>query len=1336
MYRKKAVALIMFILIVVTTGCIMQYSWASENEVTFEQYKADYYMNYSPYKYFKTEDFKLPYRAVVEKNKNNVAYNGLINAWEIATFNLSDVTEYSKKRIGYYEAFLFDILYTGCESTNLSKEMNRAVKSVQASSLKKVSKMAGESVSSYAKMNISQMSDSDLDKLSEALNSCDELQEVFGAIGNISTVLSYASNVEDLVYKLAKIEAISHLSNENAVILRKVAASTSDTSLSAACLELAAICSNQLSKQEIIALMSGDMVATEMANWALDEIWNEVVENLTGYGIAISVGQSMGKWASGILFSTDEQVETYYEMYALYNFEDEMRKAVSYYESQYKSSNSQENAKIFNTSLELLLSTFELGCDISVKYNSIIYEGGEDGGIVNLFVSYVSGDIEKFEDFKQSVMNVDKELKELKEFANVHLYNCYADEYCMDVSDVIDVTPEQTPIEPEQVETVELELKENVFKCSDVTIRKDMTLSSDLETYGDVYIKSGTLDLNGHTLKIHGNLYEYSGFVKINKGCLEVSGDYRLQAHVKNTATDEWTYKEGSAYLWMEHVNDYVKVDGNLYVQSAGSGNMSTYSNRFTAGILELGGDFYQLAGYYYNFQAGKNHKVIFSGNKKQKVSFASTASYFNDVEFKNEDVEFISRIMGWTLQRDTIFKNGLEKGIEGTFDLNGHTMKVSGNFIQESGFVKINKGRLEVSGDYRLQAHVKNTATDEWSYKEGSAYLWMEHVNDYVKVDGNLYVQSAGSGNMSTYSNRFTAGTLELGGDFYQLEGYSYNFQPGENHKVILSGNKKQTIKFESTSSYFNHLVLTKDKETGYTFSPDNCWKTLELASEITPHKHTEVLDEVVAPTCTETGLTEGKHCSECKEVLEKQEIVPALGHNYVNGICSRCNDFETIRKDGLVYSVIKAKNGQALMITQADGTASIAVSVKAENVEKIGTVNAPTADMAKGIVAIPNTVKNENDDIFTVIAIEDNAFQNAQGLTEIAIQDTVISIGSNAFEKTSLTTVTIPATVSTIGENTFSGCNKLTAVTFEGIQAPQMPENTFAETSNNLTVIVPEQARGYAENAALSGKNVIESPVTTDEPDNTVSSRPTDKPIATADPKPTKEPDVSESPKPTEKLDVTMSPKPSEEPNVAESPRPDDKPNVTEKPDVGGSKPIKEPNATENSGPLIGTILKDSKNKVSYKVNAQGKTVAFYRADDKTATKMVIPDTVTINGINYKVTEISDNAFSGCKKMKSVAIGKYVTVIGNIAFFKCTFLKKITIPTSVVKIGKKAFYGCKKLKTVNIKTKKLKSKSVGAQAFKGIYKKAVIKVPKKQKKSYKKWLKKKGITKKMKIK
>ena len=45
----------------------------------------------------------------------------------------------------------------------------------------------------------------------------------------------------------------------------------------------------------------------------------------------------------------------------------------------------------------------------------------------------------------------------------------------------------------------------------------------------------------------------------------------------------------------------------------------------------------------------------------------------------------------------------------------------------------------------------------------------------------------------------------------------------------------------------------------------------------------HTEVVDAAVAPTCTATGLTEGKHCSVCSEVLVAQTVVNALGHTEV---------------------------------------------------------------------------------------------------------------------------------------------------------------------------------------------------------------------------------------------------------------------------------------------------------------------------------------------------------------------------------------------------------------------------------------------------------------------
>ncbi len=53
-------------------------------------------------------------------------------------------------------------------------------------------------------------------------------------------------------------------------------------------------------------------------------------------------------------------------------------------------------------------------------------------------------------------------------------------------------------------------------------------------------------------------------------------------------------------------------------------------------------------------------------------------------------------------------------------------------------------------------------------------------------------------------------------------------------------------------------------------------------VTEKISAKGHTEVTDSAVAPDCTNTGLTEGSHCSVCGQIIVAQEEISATGHSY----------------------------------------------------------------------------------------------------------------------------------------------------------------------------------------------------------------------------------------------------------------------------------------------------------------------------------------------------------------------------------------------------------------------------------------------------------------------
>lgn len=109
-----------------------------------------------------------------------------------------------------------------------------------------------------------------------------------------------------------------------------------------------------------------------------------------------------------------------------------------------------------------------------------------------------------------------------------------------------------------------------------------------------------------------------------------------------------------------------------------------------------------------------------------------------------------------------------------------------------------------------------------------------------------------------------------------------------------VFTAHSKEPIKLQKNKNY----VVSgagPNTLTGYSYSvyaassgnPTTESKTNLKATVVGTWKCetcTEVIDAAVAATCTEPGLTEGKHCSVCNVVIVAQTVVDALGHSYTS--------------------------------------------------------------------------------------------------------------------------------------------------------------------------------------------------------------------------------------------------------------------------------------------------------------------------------------------------------------------------------------------------------------------------------------------------------------------
>lgn len=142
-----------------------------------------------------------------------------------------------------------------------------------------------------------------------------------------------------------------------------------------------------------------------------------------------------------------------------------------------------------------------------------------------------------------------------------------------------------------------------------------------------------------------------------------------------------------------------------------------------------------------------------------------------------------------------------------------------------------------------------------------------------------------------TTSGKRVYSVTVTLGGQKF------YGEKPVDNPDAPATGHKP--VKDPAVAATCTETGLTE----GSHCSVCNTILTKQKVIPATGHK--PVKDAAVAATCTETGLTEGSHCSVCNTILTKQEVIPAAGHKPVKDAAVAATCTETGLTEGSHCSV-----------------------------------------------------------------------------------------------------------------------------------------------------------------------------------------------------------------------------------------------------------------------------------------------------------------------------------------------------------------------------------------------------------------------------------------------
>lgn len=301
-----------------------------------------------------------------------------------------------------------------------------------------------------------------------------------------------------------------------------------------------------------------------------------------------------------------------------------------------------------------------------------------------------------------------------------------------------------------------------------------VTLTGATTATGNVTVNS-TFNIGGQTLTVNGNLTN------------DMLGDR----------------------LTMTNAADRVIVNGDVTFAGGGANGI------LIAGELQIGGNFTEnnecCTGN--AFKPSGSHRTVFIGGKAQTVSFLTGGTNgFHDVEIRNTGT-----LVQTSTRPNVLVKGDMIDSIGGRWQAANTTFTASG--LSLPPVVKTNAtfsanttletnstidGNMTVTGTFRMNGHTLRVTGNFTTNTLGDSFT-MTDASDQLIVDGN--VTFGGGGGL----NLLTAGVIRIKGNFTETNECCTNeaFRPSGTHTTIFEGTNS-TINFTTGgNNAFHHLRI-----------------------------------------------------------------------------------------------------------------------------------------------------------------------------------------------------------------------------------------------------------------------------------------------------------------------------------------------------------------------------------------------------------------------------------------------------------------------------------------------------------------------------------------------